>query len=308
MTNRVSIKKVASLSRHLRALALFLPLMACATTNAPDNAATANALRLAESFRTAGNLTAAAESYRDGLKNAPDDPVLLRGYGKVLLALDQPAAARDSFLKALESNANDAKTLNGLGVAFDELGDHAAAQERFAAALALDPANRATLNNLAYSFILSGHYTVAIEKLEPLARDKTASPALRQNLALAYGLAGMEADAARVAKMDLSPKQVKANLAYYKHKRAEIAVSTAPYAEVGTYATEALAAAVIEKLKPNLAEAGSTLKPVITPEITAPGQTPRFVVRMMGCAKPDEVQTFCTLLAKKGLPCMVYGR
>ena len=118
----------------------------------------------------------------------------------------------------------------------------------------------------------------------------------------------MDVDAERIAKMDLPPKKVKENLAYYKRHRAELAVSTAPYAEVGTYATEALAEAQITRLQAQFDETGMDLKPIIAPQVAAPGGTPRFTVRMMGCAKPDDVKVFCDQLAKNGLPCVVHGK
>jgi hypothetical protein len=101
---------------------------------------------------------------------------------------------------------------------------------------------------------------------------------------------------------------VRENLAFYKRRRAELAVSTAPYAEIGVYATEAMAAAEIERLKPHMDRAGPGLKPVIEPEVTVPGGTPRFTVRMLGCTKPDEVKAFCAIMAKRGIPCLARGK
>jgi hypothetical protein len=143
--------------------------------------------------------------------------------------------------------------------------------------------------------------------LEPHIKAPGATAALRQNLALAYGLAGMNMDAERVAKMDLPPDKVKESMAYYKRHRAEIAVTTAPYAELGTYATEALAESEINRLQEQFDETGVDLKPVIAPQVAAPGGTPRFAVRMMGCAKPDDVKVFCDQLAKNNIPCVVRG-
>jgi len=262
---------------------------------------------LAAILEKTGNLIGASEQYREALKAKPRDAELLRGYGRTLIALDKPAEARDEYKAALDIDDDDAKAHNGLGVALDYLGDHKAAQKEFEEALQLDKDDLATINNLAYSYILTRDYDKAIKLLEPEQNNPKATPALRQNLALAYGLAGMDADAERMAKIDLPPKKVKANLAYYKQQRAELAVTTAPYAEVGTYATEALAEAQIAKLQPQLDRAGSGLKPVIKPEVASPGGTPRFTVRMLGCAKPDEVKNFCDYLAEKGLPCVAHG-
>lgn len=259
-------------------------------------------------YDQSGRPAEAAEEYRAVIKLRPHDADARRNLGRELLALEKPAEARDAYAAAIEIEPGDAKAMNGLGIALDYLGEHESAQKQFEAALKEEPDNLTTVNNLAYSLILSGRNGEAIKLLEPHVKDKKASTALRQNLALAYGLSGMDIDAERVAKMDLPPQKVKESLAYYKRKRAEKAVSTAPYAELGTYATEALAEAQIYKLQQQIEESGVDLKPVIAPQLAAPGGTPRFAVRMMGCAKPDDVKVFCDELAKNNIPCVVRGK
>ncbi len=252
-----------------------------------------------------GNPEGAVVTYYDAIKLKPKDAELRKGLGKVLIALDRPGEARDQFKAALDIDDEDPKAINGLGIALDYLGEHKEAQKQYEAVLKREPDNLSTLNNMAYSYILTKNYDRAIKLLEPEQRNPRATPALRQNLALAYGMAGMDLDAERVAKMDLPSNKVKENLAYYRHQRAEQAVSSTPYAEIGTYATEAMAAAQIEKVEPTLNKAGPGLKPVILPQVAAPGGTPRFTVRMMGCGKPDELKFFCDQLAKKGIPCVM---
>ena len=250
-----------------------------------------------------GRYDVAAEQYQAALRQRPHDAELLRHHGRTLLALDKPAEAKEEYEKALDRNDEDPKAMNGLGIALDYLGDHEGAQKNFLAVLKEDPHNLNTINNLAYSYILSGDLASAIEQLEPYQKDRAASPSLRQNLALAYGLAGMDLDAERVAKMDLPPAQVKANMAYYHRKRAEISVSKIPYAELGSYATEAMAEVQIAKLK-NIGIAAE-LTPVVTPEVATPGGTPRFVIRLTSCQNPEEVQKLCKELPKQGIPCVM---
>lgn len=185
-----------------------------------------------------GDKQGAAKIYADGVALHPSDIELRRGYGRVLIALDDPALAQRQYEAALEIDDDDTKSRSGLGVALDYLGEHKKAQKQYEKVLAEEPQNMATINNLAYSYILSQRYDLAIKKLEPYLGNVSATAAMRQNLALAYGLAGMEVDAERVSKMDLPPAKVKENMDYYRRQRAEMAVSTAPYAELGTYATE----------------------------------------------------------------------
>lgn len=259
---------------------------------------------LAGALEMTGRVAEAAEEYRKTIRIKPNDGEAWRNLGRLMLAQENPADARDAYKQALKIDDDDAKAMNGLGVALNNLGDHEEAQKQFQKALREDSGSIATYNNLAYTYILDGKYDEAIKLLEPRIQNPGATPALRQNLALAYGLAGMEADAERVAKIDLPPAKVKENMDYYRRRRAELAISTAPYAEVGTYATQALAEAEIHKIQKQLGDKDADLKPVILPQVTAPGGTPRFTVRMLGCNSPDDLQVLCDKLAKSGLPCL----
>jgi Flp pilus assembly protein TadD len=262
---------------------------------------------LAAALEATGHMAAAADEYRAVVKLKPRDGDAWRSLGRVSLAMDQSVLARDAYKAALGIDGDDAKALNGLGVALNNLGDHQGAQKQFEKALKEDSGNLATFNNLAYSYILDGKYDEAIRLLEPRVTSPGATPALRQNLALAYGLAGMDADAERVAKIDLPPARVKEALAYYHQRRAELAVSTAPYAELGTYPTQALAEAEIAAMQKQIDAAGADLRPVILPQVAVPGGTPRFALRMMGCSKPEDLKVFCDQMAKNGMPCEARG-
>jgi len=255
-----------------------------------------------------GDKQAAADVYRDGVIARPKDAEMRRSYGRLLIGMEQPAEAQHQYEVALDIDSGDLKAHSGRGVALDYLGDHKQAQKEYETVLEKDPQNLATLNNLAYSYILSRRYDMAIKKLEPHLNKPATTAAMRQNLALAYGMAGMDVDAERVARMDLAPDKVKANMDYYRKQRAEAAVTTAPYVELGTYATEGMAVAEIERLRPHVEKAGGDLRPVVMPELTAPGGTPRFTVRMMGCSKPDDISRLCDTLSKSGIPCNPRGK
>jgi len=255
-----------------------------------------------------GDKQAAADVYRDGVHQRPKDGEIHRSYGRVLVGLDKPAEAKEQFEAALDLDSGDLKARSGLGVTLDYLGEHTKAQKEYEKVLDSDPQNLATVNNLAYSYILSHRYDLAMNMLEPYVKKPSTTAAMRQNLALAYGLAGMDADAERVSRMDLAPDKVKANMDYYRRQRAELAVSTAPFVELGTYATEAMAIAQIERMRPQMEETGGDLKPVVLPEIAAPGGTPRFTVRMMGCSRPDDISRLCDVLGKSGIPCHPRGK
>jgi Flp pilus assembly protein TadD len=249
-----------------------------------------------------GNANAEA-LYAQGLAIDPQNADLLRAHGRVLLRLGRTADARDEYERALRLDSNDPKALNGLGIALDYLNQHAAAQKAYREALDADPNNLSTLNNLAHSLVLSGAYDEAIKLLEPHAQDRNATPALRQNLAEAYGLAGMEADAERMLRMDLPPAQAQRNLAYYKAQRVKLALVPKLYADLGSFSTEAMAHARTDEVKTALGDEMDGLIIATTPAVKTVGSTPSFTVRITGFATAAKLHAFCDKLAKDGIDC-----
>lgn len=258
---------------------------------------------LAEILEAHNNYDEAASQYRHGLDLDPENGDLLKGLGRVLLKQGDPEAAKEQYEKVLRRESDDMKALNGLGVALDNLGNHAAAEQAYQQALADHPRDITTLTNLGHSYVLTGAYDQAIHILEPLAQDKVATPVLRQNLAEAYGMLGMEADAERMARMDLSPTEVKKNLAHYRIERAKLVLVPALYAELGPFSTEALASMQAGAVKNDSSEEVNGLLIEVLPEVKEIGGTPRFVVRVSGFSKSEKVRVFCDHLKKTGLSC-----
>jgi Flp pilus assembly protein TadD len=324
-------------SRTLAALAVILLLSSCAMPEKPDGADVPGMTRLGDQMRAQGDDVGAANFYQRALERNPKDTAarknlaeileahgenvnaevlyaeglqinpastdLLRGRGRVLIKLGRYADARDAYEQALQINSDDTKVLNGLGISLDYLNQHEAAQKAYRTALDDEPGNLATLNNLAHSYILSGAYDEAIKLLEPYAQDKNASSALRQNLAEAYGLAGMEADAARMARMDLPPEQVQRNLAYYRAQRVKLSLVPKLYADLGSFATEAMAQAKMNVVQNTFADDVAGLVMTTTPEVKVSGGTPSFVVQVTGFANAAKLHTFCDKLKNSDLSC-----
>ncbi len=254
-----------------------------------------------------GDRTGALEVYQEGIAERPRDNELRRLYAKQLLKLDQAMLAKDQYEIALNIDGDDEKARTSYGVSLDYLGEHKEAQKQYERVLKQNPDNFSALNNLAYSKILTRRPNEAVRLLEPVLKRPEATKALRQNLALAYGLSGMDEDARRVARMDLSAEKVEENMDYYRRRRGELSIDRAPYAEMGSYATKGMALAQIKKLQGRVGSARGHYKPVIIPEVSAPGGTPRFAVRMMGCSRPSDISRLCKIMRKSGLPCAAKG-
>jgi Flp pilus assembly protein TadD len=176
-------------------------------------------LALGRTLAAHGLPGAAAESFGAALALDSGNAEALRGHGKALLALERPAQAAARFAAALQIAADDIGALNGAAVALDMQGDHEAAQISYRRGLDLAPDDPTLLNNLGLSLAFSGNFEEAIAVLRKIALDPGATARQRQNLALAYGLAGEEAVAAEIARLDLDEGAVQRNLAFYARIR-----------------------------------------------------------------------------------------
>lgn len=161
----------------------------------------------------------AAAAFRGALDLQPGRTRALLGLGGALIRLDQPLAALQQFEVALGQNPDDVAALSGAGVAADLAGERERAQAYLRRGLEQEPDSVTLLNNLGYSLILSGDYREAISLLEMATALPEATAQHRQNLALAYGLAGREAEAARMIRMDFGDGEVARNLTYYRARR-----------------------------------------------------------------------------------------
>ena len=122
--------------------------------------------------------------------------------------------------QAMLAAPEDSRVYNGLGVANDLLGKHKLAQEMYRTGLSYKPNDINLLTNLGLSLSFSDKHDESIDVLRKLVNSPHSTPHHRQNLALAYGLAGRKRDAAKIARMDLDTRAVRANLAYYATLRA----------------------------------------------------------------------------------------
>ena len=218
---------------------------------AEDNDAFSQAMRMAESVRASGDMSAAAvfyrrahslapdqlepiiglaqsaaavgakeqalQFYRKAVVLAPDDIQARLGLGRVLLAMERPDLAAPELRAAIAAQPGDYRAYVALGVALDLSCEQRQAQQVYREGLLHDSGNISLRNNLALSLALSGDSGEAIDMLSELSRELGAGPRVRQNLAL--GLAGRPQDAAALARRDFSGARLQHNLALYESLR-----------------------------------------------------------------------------------------
>jgi Flp pilus assembly protein TadD len=174
---------------------------------------------LAQSAAALGANEEAARLYREAVAIAPNNAQARLGFGRVLLALDHPDMAASELRAAIDADPGDYRAYVALGVALDLSCDQRQAQQVYRDGLQHNPGNLALRNNLALSLALAGNNDEAIDMLRELSRELGSGPRVRQNLALVYALAGRGEDAAAMAQRDFSGARLRHNLALYESLR-----------------------------------------------------------------------------------------
>ncbi|MCJ9429776.1 SPOR domain-containing protein [Kordiimonas marina] len=131
--------------------------------------------------------------------------------GKNELALGKYEEARKAFDGAWALMPGNPKVRSGRGVALAATGHVEEAIGAFSGAI-----DTASMSNMALVLAAAGHPTDAIGILEPLVRSGKAGVQGRQNLAMAYLMAGREADAFKLARVDLDSKTVDETFTFYR--------------------------------------------------------------------------------------------
>jgi tetratricopeptide (TPR) repeat protein len=145
---------------------------------------------------------------------------LLRKNGKLLIESGRSQEAIAAYDKLIALEPQNALAYNGKAIAFDHSGNHLAAQDLYKQALSIDPGSLTIKNNLAMSLILNNQPQQAIALLDPLVKtgggSTPSAKIMRHNLAMAYGISGQYGKATKLNLMDMSTKQAKENISFYK--------------------------------------------------------------------------------------------
>jgi len=131
--------------------------------------------------------------------------------GKINLALGRFDEALSAFSAASMAGEATAKVRSGTGIALAAMGRTREAMSALNGAV--DPVG---LSNRALLLATTGKPGAAINILEPLVQAGLLGPQGRQNLAMAYLLGGREADAFRLARVDLDGATIGDTFTFYR--------------------------------------------------------------------------------------------
>ncbi len=173
-------------------------------------------LAYANALESIGQTDKQLTVYEQLAQRNPDNAKLAGLYGRRLVAAGRSTEAITVLERAAESSNSDWRIHSALGSAYDQQGSYQKARAQYEKALAADPQNLSVMNNLGMSYALEGNLKqaeAALRQADSLPRSKS-EPRIRQNLALVVGLQGRFDEASTLAREDLPPEQVEANMAY----------------------------------------------------------------------------------------------
>ncbi len=173
-------------------------------------------LAYANALESIGQKEQQISVYAQLVQRNPDNGKLAGIYGRKLVAEGRSEEAIPVLERAAAGKGADWRVHSALGSAYDQQGLYQKARPHYQTALAADPQNLSVMNNLGMSYALEGNLKQAeatLREADALPRSKS-EPRIRQNLALVVGLQGRFEEASLLAREDLPPDQVEANMAY----------------------------------------------------------------------------------------------
>lgn len=173
-------------------------------------------LAYANALESAGQAEKQLSVYAQLVQRNPQNAKLAGLYGRRLVAAGRGEEAIPVLERAAAADSSDWRIHSALGSAYDQKGLYQKSRPHYEKALAADPKNLTVMNNLGMSYALEGNLKQAeatLRQADSLPRSKS-EPRIRQNLALVVGLQGRFDEASSLAREDLPPEQVEANMAY----------------------------------------------------------------------------------------------
>jgi Flp pilus assembly protein TadD len=182
-------------------------------------------VNLSRALRALGSYDDAFAAIQKQLMAQPNSREALLELARIHVARGKGFYAIEPARRAQAMAPRDWNAPTLLAVAYEQAQRDDEARAAHEQARALAPDNPAVLSN--YAIFLASHGESA--RAEALLREASARPGstiqVRQNLALIVGLQGRLAEAEKIARQDLPPEMVAANLAYL---RAANGVDVAP--------------------------------------------------------------------------------
>ena len=165
-------------------------------------------LALGQIYQRLGASDGAITYYRQVLELEPENAEAQLGLGQMLVGGENSLEAIEYLEKAAEKSPDNYRVYNSIGLAYDLEGLHEQAQLAYGRGLSKKPDHISLLNNLALSLAFQDEFAPSIQLLSKAVNLDYSQTTAQQNLIMVYALSGEEAAARTMARSTMTPDEI----------------------------------------------------------------------------------------------------
>ena len=173
-------------------------------------------LALGQIYQRLGAMDGAQTFYQQVIDLDPDNSEAQLGLGQMLVQSDNPLEAVVYLEKAAIKSPDNYRIYNSIGLAYDLEGFHDQAQLAYGRGLGRNPDHISLLNNLALSLAFQDEFAPSIQLLSKAVNLDYSQTTAQQNLIMVYALSGEEQAARTMGRSFMTPDEIETNIVRYK--------------------------------------------------------------------------------------------
>ncbi len=170
---------------------------------------------LGQIYQRLGATDGAIVYYQQVLALDPDNGEAQLGVGQMMVQNNRSLEAIEYLEAAAEKSPNNYRIYNSIGLAYDLEGLHEQAQNAYGRGLAISPDHISLLNNLALSLAFEDEFAPSIRLLSKAVNLDYSQTTAQQNLIMVYALSGEEEAARTMARTLQTPEEIDNNMQRY---------------------------------------------------------------------------------------------
>lgn len=170
---------------------------------------------LGQIYQRLGATDGAIVYYQQALALEPENAEAQLGLGQMMVQNNRSLEAIEYLEAAAEKSPNNFRIYNSIGLAYDLEGLHEQAQNAYGRGLSISPDHISLLNNLALSLAFEDEFAPAIQLLSKAINLDYSQTTAQQNLIMVYALSGEEEAARTMARTLQTPEEIDANMKRY---------------------------------------------------------------------------------------------
>lgn len=174
---------------------------------------------LGQIYQRLGATDGAITFYKQALELEPDNEDAVLGLGQMMVRTENPLEAVDYLERAAAKSPNNFRIYNSIGLAYDLEGLHEQAQLAYGRGLNKKPNYISLLNNLALSLAFQDEFAPSIQLLSKAVNLDYSQTTAQQNLIMVYALSGEEEAAKAMASSFNTPDEIETNMFRYRWLR-----------------------------------------------------------------------------------------